>query len=828
MTFFRDVMSGLFGDVPWTEDEPELMDGDVLSDILPWRVYDPEKKIYHFLHGSGFLLEVGASIGQSDLAENIGGMVAANLPSDATFQVLNWTSPAIEPIAGSWKKARLGRSRLVDEMVRQRVSHLQELRFGIEEGGARAIPFDRHIFIAVWLEGDELGIEAEKRLNAMRSGLRNVFSTASWSTDVEPQRFLALLRELFHAARPAGSDGDWDEEAYDDNMPLNYQLPGASLRVGSQALQFSGTPEMSATVASVNAYPPEWVFGLGMALNGDPARLMDRPLGPVLTSFTLKAMPAQKAGAFILKKRGMAEHAANSSFGKFVPNFAEKKEELDGLAAEISAGERLFETLYTIVSYARGGATEAQMASGEVESIYRRQRIKLSKDTYLQLPLFLASLPFGCSGKMMSDFGRQMRMRLMKSAASMAFLPLHGEWMGNGRGAGMLLAGRQGQMFQWDNFKSSGNYNTAVVGKSGAGKSVFMQELAVGIYTSGGRVLVIDDGYSFATTAEILGGKHIAFDGKTRNRLNPFSLLDADAMGQDEYRTDAIELVTRVVATMADLGSHKAGRVEGVEEDYIRAAIAQVWDEKGQDGEITDVRDRLQEAAEGEPRLPDVVRKIDAYSKGGAYGHYFEGEANISLDAPFTVVELSDIKGQAGLEATILQIVMFLGTELMFKTPRSVPVAIVIDEAWDLLKGAGTAKFIEGVVRRARKYTGALITGTQSMQDYKANPAASVCLENSDFRVFLAQKPESIDALDSIEPPVKMLLKSITSVPGRFSELAIQMPEGFAYGRLLLDPFSLAVFSSKGSTVERMNHYKAQGMSTVEAIKTLVERGEVA
>ena len=816
MTFFRDVMSGLFGDVPWTEDEPELMDGDVLSDILPWRVYDPEKKIYHFLHGSGFLLEVGASIGQSDLAENIGGMVAANLPSDATFQVLNWTSPAIEPIAGSWKKARLGRSRLVDEMVRQRVSHLQELRFGIEEGGARAIPFDRHIFIAVWLEGDELGIEAEKRLNAMRSGLRNVFSTASWSTDVEPQRFLALLRELFHAARPAGSDGDWDEEAYDDNMPLNYQLPGASLRVGSQALQFSGTPEMSATVASVNAYPPEWVFGLGMALNGDPARLMDRPLGPVLTSFTLKAMPAQKAGAFILKKRGMAEHAANSSFGKFVPNFAEKKEELDGLAAEISAGERLFETLYTIVSYARGGATEAQMASGEVESIYRRQRIKLSKDTYLQLPLFLASLPFGCSGKMMSDFGRQMRMRLMKSAASMAFLPLHGEWMGNGRGAGMLLAGRQGQMFQWDNFKSSGNYNTAVVGKSGAGKSVFMQELAVGIYTSGGRVLVIDD------------GKHIAFDGKTRNRLNPFSLLDADAMGQDEYRTDAIELVTRVVATMADLGSHKAGRVEGVEEDYIRAAIAQVWDEKGQDGEITDVRDRLQEAAEGEPRLPDVVRKIDAYSKGGAYGHYFEGEANISLDAPFTVVELSDIKGQAGLEATILQIVMFLGTELMFKTPRSVPVAIVIDEAWDLLKGAGTAKFIEGVVRRARKYTGALITGTQSMQDYKANPAASVCLENSDFRVFLAQKPESIDALDSIEPPVKMLLKSITSVPGRFSELAIQMPEGFAYGRLLLDPFSLAVFSSKGSTVERMNHYKAQGMSTVEAIKTLVERGEVA
>ncbi|MEX0301031.1 MAG: DUF5934 domain-containing protein, partial [Leisingera sp.] len=524
----------------------------------------------------------------------------------------------------------------------------------------------------------------------------------------------------------------------------------------------------------------------------------------------------------------MAEHAANSAFGKFIPNFGEKKAELDNLAAEIQAGERLFETLYTIVAYAKGGATEAQMASGEVESIYRRQRIKLSKDTYLQLPLFLASLPFGCSGKMMTDFGRQMRMRYMKSVAAMAFLPVHGEWMGNSRGSGMLLAGRQGQIFQLNNFRSSGNYNTAVVGKSGAGKSVFMQEMAVGIYTSGGNFLVIEDGYSFKTPAEILGGKHIAFDGQTKNRLNPFSLLDAGSMGQDEYQTDAIELVTRVVSSMADLGGHTGGRVEGVEEDYIRAAIANVWDEKGRDGEITDVRDRLNEAAKNEPRLPDVVRKLDRYSRGGAYGHYFEGEANISLDAPFTVVELSDIKGQAGLEATILQIVMFLGTELMFKTSRSTPTAIVIDEAWDLLKGAGTARFIEGVVRRARKYTGALITGTQSMQDYKANPAASVCLENSDYRIFLAQKPESIDALDSIDPPVKMLLKSLTSVPGRFSELAIQMPEGFAYGRLLLDPFSLAVFSSKGATVERMNQYKAQGMSTVDAIKTLVERGEGA
>ncbi|MBW3245779.1 TraC family protein [Epibacterium sp. DP7N7-1] len=830
MTFLGDVMAGLFGDVPYTEDTPDLMAGDVLSDILPWRVYDSEKQLYHFTHGSGFLMEVGSAIGNSELAENIGGVLTANLPTDATFQVINWTSPSITPISGPWQRVRTGLTPLVDEMVRQRVSHLNSIRFGMDEDGARSIPFDRHIFVAVWLDGDELSLEAEKRLSSVRSGLRNVFKTSSWVQDVQPARFLALLRELFHSARPDESEVNWDLEAYDENMPLNYQFPGATLRVTSDAIEFAGTPQMAATVASANAYPDEWVFGLGMTLNGDPARLMDRPVGPVLTSFTMKAMSPQKATSMLAKKLGSGEYNEGKSWSKFIPDAGQKKKELTDLNKEILAGERLFETLYTVVSYAKGGPTEALMASGEVESIYRRQRIKLSKDKYLQLPLFIASLPFGCSSKMMSDFGRQMRMRLLKSAAAMAFLPLHGEWNGNSRGTGMLLAGRQGQLFQWDNFKSSGNYNVAVVGKSGAGKSVAMQEIAVGIYTARGHVLVIDDGYSFKTTAEILGGRHIAFDGSTRIRLNPFSMLNAEAMEQDDYRTDAIELITRVVATMADLGANRGGRVEGVEEDFIRASITNVWNEKGRDGEISDVRDCLIKIYEEQEdkRLPDVIRKLDAYSVGGGYAHYFQGEANISLDAPFTVVELSDIKGQVGLEATILQIVMFLGTELMFKTPRSVPVAIVIDEAWDLLKGQGTAKFIEGVVRRARKYTGALITGTQSMQDYKANPASNVCLENSDYRIFLAQKPDSIDALDSIEPPVKMLLKSITSVPGRFSEMAIQMPEGFAYGRLMLDPFSLAVFSSKGSTVERMNQYKAQGMDTVQAIKTLIERGEVS
>lgn len=852
MTFLRDMVAGLFDDTPWTQTEPELMDGDVLSDILPWRMYDAENRFYYLSHGAGFLLEVGATIGNDDVFDNIQGLVGSSLPERAMLQVLNWTSPGIGPLLARWGLRRSGVTPLLDEMARRRVDHLGNLRFGTDWPGARATPFNRRIFIAVWLTGD-VGVEDSKRLHAFRNSLKNAFATTSWAEDVQPPEFLRVVRELLHVAHngqevstnsvasttPASaapvrqnighSFGDeWALGSYDPNMPLNYQLPGGSLRVTTNALEFSGAPAMAASVSSVNSYPTEWLPGMGQNLAGRSDRLMDRPLGPVLTSFVLRAMPPEKAGSWMLKKRGAAEHASNSAFGKFIPNFAEKRAEFDSLSAELNNGEKLFETIYTVVSYAKGNRTEAELAASEMENIYRRQEIKLTKDRFLQLPLFIASLPFGCSSNNLDAFGRQMRMRLLKSAAAVSLLPLHGEWSGHGMGAGLALLGRQGQLFGFDNFRSEGNYNVAVVGKSGGGKSVFMQELSSGIFASGGRVLVIDDGYSFAKTAEVLDGRLIHFAGGKNIRLNPFSLLDADAMGgNDEYRTDAIELITRVVATMADLSDYQAGRVEAVEEDFIRAAISNVWDAKGSDGEVTDVRDALREAAETDARLPDVVRKLDAYSSGGAYGHYFDGAANIALDSPYTVVELSDIKGQPGLEATILQIVMFLGTELMFKTDRATQVAIVIDEAWDLLSGASFAPFIEGVVRRARKYTGALITGTQSVRDYDANPAAKVCFENSDFRVFLSQKPESVDSMPSMDPSTKMLLKTLTSVPGRFAELAIQMQAGCVFGRLLLDPFSLGVFSSKGATVQRRKAYEADGLSTVEAIAQMVDRDEV-
>lgn len=824
----KEWFAGLFADPEWSEDTPEALASDVVADLLPYRVFEPESELYFNAGSTGFVIEVNPVVGAPDVASNFQSVVNTNAPNDSTIQILNWTSPDVDKALVQWARHRMGREALVKEMAQRRMQHLREARYGTDHI-IKALPHDRRVLIAAWVDGDA-DLARQRELRNFRRALYSVFGGEAYVRHVGPEDFVRLVAEFLHCK---GLSGISDLE-YNDAEALNHQFPGAGLVVGRSAISLMGEPTMSVGCASIRKYPGQWKFVMGSLLNGVPERIAERPLGPVLASMVMRVRSRAAATSFLTKKRAGLQHTASTQFAKFADGLAEKMREFDHVNHQVELGEKLLDTVFVISAYARGGAENAREALAEMAKIYRQVGLVLENDSFVQLPIFLSSLPMTVTGPRMNDLKKLMRMKLMRAEGATAVSPLHGEWRGAGDGRGMLLLGRQGQICDWNNFRSNGNYNVSVVGKSGAGKSVFMQELVTSIYATGGMVVVIDDGYSFKTTVEILEGSFIGFDGSVQIRLNPFSMLSAMDMAQPEYRADAIELITRIIASMSALGAGSRDRVDGLEEGYISKIVGEVWDEKGHEGEVTDVWERLKTVAETEKdrRLADVVVKLQAFARGGSYGGYFAGAANLRLDQAFTVFELSDIKGQRVLQDVVLQVIMFLGTELMFKTPRSTPVAILIDEAWDLLQTPATAKFIEGVVRRARKYTGALITGTQSIDDYYNNSAANVCLQNSDWLIMLAQKAETIDRLVadnklSVTPAIAAQIKSLQSVSGLFSEAAIKGPDGWAFTRLLLDPFSLAIYSSKGSTVDRIKRLKADGHSTVEAIRQLVEQGAV-
>jgi len=829
MKMFRDFFAEWFADGGFDEPDEAIFDRAALSDLLPYRVYDPKEHLYINATSTGFVVEVVPQLGNDQVVANLHAAIAGEMPNNAGIQFINWTSPNINAALGQWAAHRRTGDELVEKITQSRLQHISDLRFG-SETSRKCIPLKRRVFIAVWIEGDN-SLSTISALKSFRKSVLGAFGiNNALEANLQPVDLLGLLQEMLHAEQW----GDVGNASYTTELPLNQQVPGASIGVTPGYLLLAGEPTLSASVASVAKLPEEWDDRLGLLLFGHPDQIEDRPHGPLLTTLSATVVPKQNAEGNLLTQITKMQHGKKTGLAKFVTDFAGKERELADLSKELSDGtERLYETSLTVVAYAKGTQEAARAAGNEMAKIYRRAGFALRQEKYLNLPMFLGALPMGMTKNHLKTYSKMMRMRLAKGKSVCALAPLQGEFSGNSNGPGMLLLGRQGEVLKWSNFISEGNYNLACVGKSGAGKSVFMQDLITSIYANGGYAMVIDDGYSFKTTCEILGGKHIAFDGSVELKLNPFTMLDAEHMSGDEYRNEAVVLISQVIGSMVSLGQQREGRVEGIEENAIQQAVMRVWDTLGPKGEITDVHQNLIEMSKTDQRLDDVCFKLQAFCRNGAYGQYFTGPSNISIENPFTVFELSDVKTQPVLEQVIMQLIMFLGTELMFKTDRATPVAILIDEAWDMLKGKGTAKFIEGVVRRARKYTGALITGTQSIDDYYDNPAAEVCLQNSDYLVMLAQKAETIDRLQkdkklSFPDGYATRLKSITSVPGAFSELAIKGPTGWFMARLVLDPFSLAVYSSKGSTVAQLNRRKAKGMSTVEALEDMVASGEVS
>ena len=243
---------------------------------------------------------------------------------------------------------------------------------------------------------------------------------------------------------------------------------------------------------------------------------------------------------------------------------------------------------------------------------------------------------------------------------------------------------------------------------------------------------MIDDGRSFQHTAEALGGAFIAF-GKDPACLNPFAMIDSGTANHDgDYREECFAMLAGVVGRMC----RRRGSIDDIEAALIDGAIAAAWDEAGNAGRSRHRAQHISTRATTAGRRTWATA-LGPWCPGGASGkRLFAGSGVPDLENALTVFELAELKGRGDVQGVVLMLVVFLATQRMYHGPRTRAKAIVIDEAWDLLSGEDSKAFLEGAARRARKYRGALVTGTQSVNDYYANPAARAAWENSDWTDF--------------------------------------------------------------------------------------------
>lgn len=412
------------------------------------------------------------------------------------------------------------------------------------------------------------------------------------------------------------------------------------------------------------------------------------------------------------------------------------------------------------------------------------------------------------------------RLKTTISTESSNLLPLQGEWKGT-ESPGMLLVGRRGQVFTWSPFDNkAGNYNVSVVGRSGSGKSVFMQELMVSTLGQGGQVFVLDVGRSFEKTVKLLGGTYIEFTPETKISINPFTTIPQD---NPQETSDALSMLKPILSLMA---APKEGTSD-LENSYLEKALRDVWDQKKEQATITDISDFL--LKEQDPIAKTLGQKLFPYTKMGTYARFFNSPATVDLSSKLVVVELEELKERKDLQSVIVQMVILQITNKLYLGDRKTPSHLVLDEAWDMLRGKGSGEFIETAARRLRKYKGSLVVGTQSINDFYATPGAQAAFDNSDWVCLLSQKKESIEQLKktnriSLDPTMEMMLGSVQTREGHYAEVMIYGPHGYAISRLLLDPYSLVLYSTKPEEFAAVQDLVLKGLHMEEAVEKVAGR----
>jgi len=261
------------------------------------------------------------------------------------------------------------------------------------------------------------------------------------------------------------------------------------------------------------------------------------------------------------------------------------------------------------------------------------------------------------------------------------------------------------------------------------------------------------------------------------------------------------------------------------EDSYLERAIYESWCEKGHKTQISDVAERLNDQHEVVPKK--LATMLHPFSNG-MYARYFQGDANINLDNDFVVLELNALNRMPDLQTIVLQILMMKITAAMYLADRSRRKVCIIDEAWRLLGSGSHGEFIEEGYRVARKHGGSFMTITQKISDYHKSETANAAFMNADFAFYLRQKPEEIKKaeakgyIDNADGIVDVL-RGLNTVQGKYSEIAINSPQGLAVVRLVVDPITEKLYSTQPKEVQYIEDRQADGADIFDAVNELVE-----
>ena len=839
------------------------------ADLLPYSAWMPEERLFvlegdaeHKVDAIGFCLEVLPQTGATPDMADLMTTLFTYLPKDASIQVSLFATPLIDRFLNAHVDTRLPpetaqtqkeyeQRELCLSLALRQANHFAK---GATDSLISNQPYllrDYRICLSVTIPAKSYD---DERLIADTCALRETFITTlktyhQFHYEWTPEDLINWCAIVVNPHRTMVKR-DAPNLNYDTGRSIKRQIvdPDTVVRVTENGLVF-GLPQFGNEVVmrsmSVRNYPRACTLHAMGSLIGDYMQPAIGYSSPFMITLGIVTTDYEETRAKTQMMSARATQKADSPMAKYMPELKDNKADWDIAQRACDEGKGMCKLYHQIAVFAP--PKDIARAAQAAQAVWRAREFEICDDTYMQLQGVLGSLPMTLTKTLARDIrlAHRFSTKTVPNAVNMA--PMLAEWHGVGKPI-VPLWGRRGQAMGIDLFgNTAGNYNGVVCGTSGSGKSVLLNSIALSYLGVGGRVWIIDIGRSFEKLCHSVGGQYIEFKPDADIRLNPFSMVE----DIDEDIEMLVPLFEQMISPSEPLDDYRRRQ--------IGLHIQSLWYEKGRFSTVDDLAYSLINncelggpnplAADPEwvekvrgmsfeernnvcdPRIRDLGLQLFPFTKDGPYGKYFQGEANVNFENDFIVLELEELSSKKDLQAVVMFLLMYRITQNMYLS-RDKPKVCIVDEAWQLLGSGGSGDFIESGYRRARKYNGSFLAATQSIADFAMSRSAEAAINNADWMFLLRQKPESILALEKtdklvLDKHMKEMLLSVKTQAGQYSEVFVHGGQmGYGIGRVLFDPFSLLLVSSKAEDFEAVRLYREMGFNIKDALEeVLADRG---
>lgn len=270
------------------------------------------------------------------------------------------------------------------------------------------------------------------------------------------------------------------------------------------------------------------------------------------------------------------------------------------------------------------------------------------------------------------------------------------------------------------------NANSIVFAQSGSGKSYATKVEILRQLMQGTKVIVIDPEREYKRLTESVGGTYIKLSAKSKEKINPFDLATTFHSRSDlaEHAQD----LTEVVSLMAEgLSAREKAAVDKAILKIYRTA-------KTRQPLLEDLYAALHKL--GQLKLCERLEKYIS----GSLCDVFNAQTNIALDNRLVIFDIKD------LPESLRQIMMLIISNFVQNQVKALPEKrlLIIDEGWLLLEHEESARFVAGLVRRARKYYLGVSIISQQANDFLRSDYGRAIASQSALRILMRQDTTTI------------------------------------------------------------------------------------